>query len=97
MRNKIVISTLTAILAVGIITDANAQTTSTAKPEKMLKGMEKCYGIAKSGLNDCGTPSNSGCAGSSKIDGDKAAWIYVPKGTCNKIVGGSLKEGKEGK
>lgn len=98
MRNKVVISTLSAILAIGIANTADAQApASSTKAPKMLKGMEKCYGIAKAGLNDCGTPSNSGCAGSSKVDGDKAAWLYVPKGTCNKIVGGSLKEGKEGK
>ena len=50
---------------------------------------EKCYGIVKAGKNDCGGPSNS-CAATSKTDGDKGAWLYVPKGTCEKIVGGSL-------
>jgi uncharacterized membrane protein len=49
---------------------------------------EKCYGIAKAGLNDCQTASHS-CAGTSTKDMDKASWIYVPAGTCAKIVGGS--------
>lgn len=49
---------------------------------------EKCYGIAKAGMNDCQTATNS-CAGSSTKDGDGASWIYVPSGTCEKIVGGS--------
>jgi uncharacterized membrane protein len=94
MRKKIVATTLTAILALGIASAPQADQTSTGKPAKMLKGMEKCFGIAKAGLNDCGTETNSGCAGSSKVDGDKSAWLYVPKGTCNKIVGGSTKESK---
>jgi uncharacterized membrane protein len=51
--------------------------------------MEKCYGIAKAGKNDCQT-STSACAGTSKKDGQKDAWLYVPKGTCEKIVGGGL-------
>jgi len=49
---------------------------------------EKCYGIAKAGLNDCQTASHS-CAGASTKDNDRASWIYVPAGTCQKIVGGS--------
>jgi len=50
---------------------------------------EKCYGIAKAGLNDCQTASHS-CAGTSTKDMDHASWIYVPAGTCDKIAGGSL-------
>jgi uncharacterized membrane protein len=95
MRNKIVANTLTAILAIGLGSTAAADVPTGAPTHgKMLKGMEKCYGISKAGLNDCGTATNSGCAGSSKTDNDKDAWIYLPKGTCNKIVGGSTKEPK---
>lgn len=57
------------------------------------KAVEKCYGVAKAGHNDCAT-ANSSCAGTSTNDGQKDAWIYVPKGTCEKIVGGSLKSAK---
>jgi uncharacterized membrane protein len=49
---------------------------------------EKCYGISKAGKNDCQT-ANSSCAGTSKRDGQKDAWIYVPAGSCDRIVGGS--------
>ena len=52
--------------------------------------VEKCYGVVKAGQNDCQT-ANSACAGTSKSDGQKDAWIYVPQGACEKIVGGSLK------
>ena len=50
---------------------------------------EKCYGIVKAGKNDCETRMSS-CAGTSKRDNQKDAWIYVPKGSCDKVVGGAL-------
>jgi uncharacterized membrane protein len=51
--------------------------------------MEKCYGIVKAGKNDCQT-NTSACAGTAKKDGQKDAWLYLPKGTCEKIIGGTL-------
>lgn len=51
---------------------------------------EKCYGVAKAGKNDCQTAMSS-CAGTSKRDGQNDAWLYVPAGTCERIVGASLK------
>ena len=50
---------------------------------------EKCYGISKAGKNDCQTATSS-CAGTSKKDAQTDAWLSVPKGACEKIVGGSL-------
>jgi uncharacterized membrane protein len=50
---------------------------------------EKCYGIAKAGKNDCASTGNNSCGGTSKINGDPKAWIYVPEGYCERIVGGS--------
>lgn len=50
---------------------------------------EKCYGVAKAGKNDCQTATSS-CAGTSKKDRQGDAWLTVPKGTCEKLVGGSL-------
>ena len=49
---------------------------------------EKCFGIAKAGKNDCQT-ANSSCAGTSKRDQQGDAWIYMPTGACDKVVGGS--------
>ncbi|HVQ74491.1 MAG TPA: DUF2282 domain-containing protein [Candidatus Binatia bacterium] len=51
---------------------------------------EKCYGISRAGKNDCQTAVSS-CAGTSKRDGQKDAWIFVPAGSCERIVGGNLK------
>ena len=70
---------LFALNALGLAGAAYAE----AKPEK-------CYGVVKAGKNDCQT-SNSSCAGTSTKDGQKDAWIYLPAGTCEKVVGGSLK------
>ncbi len=52
---------------------------------------EKCYGIAKAGKNDCASTGNSSCAGTSKLNADPNAWIYVAEGYCERIVNGSLK------
>ena len=58
-------------------------------PEKPTYKYEKCFGVAKAGMNDCFFSANS-CAGTLAHDHDPAAWIYVPKGTCMKIAGGTL-------
>ncbi|WED21794.1 DUF2282 domain-containing protein [Vibrio sp. JC009] len=49
---------------------------------------EKCYGVAKAGKNDCATKSSS-CAGTSKEDFQKDAFIVIPKGLCDRLAGGS--------
>lgn len=50
---------------------------------------ERCYGVAKAGKNDCATASTV-CAGTAKQDDQKDAWVYVPKGTCEKLGGAAL-------
>jgi uncharacterized membrane protein len=80
----IVKSTLAGVLALGLgIVSTNALA---AKP-----GFEKCAGVVKAGMNDCGT-SKHACGGVATTDSDPEEWIYVPKGTCEKIVGATLKE-----
>jgi uncharacterized membrane protein len=54
--------------------------------------LEKCFGVVKAGKNDCQTATSS-CAGTSKKDAQSDAWISVPKGTCDKIVGGKTSAG----
>ena len=51
--------------------------------------MEKCAGVAKAGKNDCGTAKHS-CSGQASADRAADEWIYVPKGTCDKIAGGKV-------
>jgi uncharacterized membrane protein len=74
---------IASVLAVGLATLGGEAVAAKA-------GFEKCAGIVKAGMNDCGTSKHS-CAGQAKADGDPEEWIYVPEGTCEKIVGASLK------
>lgn len=50
-------------------------------------GFEKCAGIVKAGMNDCGNSRHS-CSGQASKDAQADEWLYVPEGTCKKIVGG---------
>lgn len=85
MKNSrtLIHSAVAGVLALGVIAAANA-----GPADKPKFSSEKCYGVIKAGKNDCQTAS-SACAGTSKQDGQKDAWIYLPKGSCEKIVGGS--------
>jgi uncharacterized membrane protein len=47
--------------------------------------MEKCFGVAKAGQNDCAAGAGTSCAGTSTADYQKNAWKLVPAGTCTKI------------
>ena len=52
---------------------------------------EKCAGIAKKGMNDCGAlDGKHKCAGQATADSEPNEWVYVPEGTCTKIVGGNV-------
>lgn len=83
MKTKTVVnSALASVFALGVM--AANQAIAADKPEK-------CYGVVKAGMNDCAAADGShSCAGQSKVDGDGGEWVYMPKGTCEKIVGGSL-------
>jgi uncharacterized membrane protein len=90
MKNKdhIVKATLISLLA---LSTSGAFLTNSFADEPTDD--EKCYGIAKAGMNDCHT-SKSDCAGTSTKDAQKDAYILLPKGTCIKIVNGSLTPSK---
>lgn len=56
------------------------------KPADAKKpAMEKCYGVAMAGKNDCAAGPGTTCAGTSKVDYQASAWKYVPAGTCTSI------------
>jgi uncharacterized membrane protein len=89
---------LAAAVAMALATQGKPVNAASPEMEKMMAEaaeaikagkIEKCYGVAKAGGNDCQTATAS-CAGSSTKDADKAAFIAVPKGTCERIAGGSL-------
>ena len=81
-NEQIIRAAVASLLALGV-TVASGQALA-AKGDN-----EKCAGIAKAGQNDCGT-SKSSCAGTASVDRDPEAWVFVPKGTCEKIAGGSI-------
>ena len=87
--NSIINSAFASLLAVGLA--AGASQALAAKGDN-----EKCAGIVKAGKNDCGTSKNA-CAGQVKADKDGEAWIYVPKGTCERIVGGHIQTSADAK
>lgn len=44
--------------------------------------MEKCFGVAMAGQNDCAAGAGTTCAGTSKVDYQGNSWKAVPAGTC---------------
>lgn len=48
----------------------------------MAEEMEKCFGVALAGQNDCAAGPGTTCAGTSKVDYQGNAWKLVPAGTC---------------
>ena len=58
---------------------------STAHSAEQAPAMEKCYGVALAGQNDCKAGPGTSCAGSSKTDYQGDAWKLVKAGTCTRI------------
>jgi len=83
-KTKLIIPAVAIAAVVGVMA-LNGNEAEAAKP-----GAEKCYGVAKAGKNDCGNVSGThGCAGQAATDGLWDEWVYLPKGTCDKIAGGT--------
>ena len=80
-RHALIIAAVGGLVALGV-----------AEAMGPKEGTEKCHGIVKAGKNVFGAIGH-GCAGQAKVDGDKNEWISLPKGTCERIVGGSLTPG----
>lgn len=84
--DKIIKSAITSVLSLSVIGNLVNPSAAMAAAEPKT---EKCYGIVKAGMNDCPTVNGS-CAGSAVKDNQADAFILLPKGVCNRIVGGSL-------
>ena len=67
-----------ASLALGLA--AGAAHAADAKP-----AMEKCYGVALAGKNDCAAGPGTSCAGTQKADYQGNSWKLVKAGTCTMI------------
>lgn len=70
-----------ALLALG----AGAATAQTHPTPQQMRDMDKCYGIARAGQNDCAAGPGTSCAGTSTRDYQGTAWKLVAKGTCTTI------------
>lgn len=77
-------SAIAGVLALGAVAGAAAADHSKD---------EKCAGIVKVGINDCTTSTNA-CGKQVQVDSHPEAWIWVPKGTCDKVVGGRITDVK---
>lgn len=86
-KKAAVSNAIAGILAIGTLLVAGPVQ---AVPEAPT-AWEKCAGITKAGMNDCGSlDGKHACAGQAASDNDPTEWVYVPEGTCTKIAGGSV-------
>jgi uncharacterized membrane protein len=81
MKTVLLNTAIGSVLALGVLA-GNAQAADD-------KATEKCYGVAKAAKNDC-AGANHACAGQSKGDAAGQEFLLLPKGTCERLVGGSL-------
>ncbi len=82
-HTRLLITTALATLTTGVLLPATASAADVKCAEQ-----ERCFGVARAGKNDCAT-ATSACAGTAKQDFMKDAWVYVPKGTCQKLASGA--------
>ena len=78
-RNSLYLFAVSSALA--LVGAATAGTANAADGDK-----EQCAGIIKAGKNDCATSKNQ-CHGHVESDAAPEAWIYLPKGTCERLAG----------
>ncbi len=96
MNRTLASATLAAAIGLALAAPAQAQSMG-GKPmtkeqkmtmERMVKNnLEKCYGIAARGKNDCAEGAHS-CVGQATRDRDPGSFVLVPKGDCQKFAGG---------
>ncbi len=83
-------TTKTAITSATLATSLAAAVTlislqASAAPKALEPGMDKCYGVALKGQNDCAAGPGTTCAGTQAVDYQPNSWKYVAKGTCETI------------
>jgi uncharacterized membrane protein len=81
LRSSLVAGSVAAAFGIAAATAAN----TVAAQDESEENMEKCYGVALAGENDCKAGPGTTCAGSSTIDYQSNAWTMVPEGTCTEI------------
>ena len=76
-----------SLLAITALTAGVATAADKAKDkmEADKPAVEKCYGVALAGKNDCKAGAGTSCAGTAKVDYQGNAFKNVPVGTCTTI------------
>ncbi|WP_242168632.1 MULTISPECIES: DUF2282 domain-containing protein [unclassified Pseudomonas] len=77
------LSAATLILALGSALSLSAMSNMAHADDAK---MDKCYGVAEAGKNDCAAGAGTTCAGTSKVKDQANAWKLVPAGTCGKTT-----------
>jgi uncharacterized membrane protein len=72
----------TMISALALASALGAALTTMSAPVAFGGEMEKCYGVALKGQNDCKAGEGTSCAGTSTVDYQGNSWKLVPKGSC---------------
>lgn len=80
-RTHIAAAALVALAAGAGMAQARSAGTGQAQPA----AMEKCYGVALAGKNDCAAGPGTTCAGTSVRDYQGNAWKHTAAGTCTSI------------
>jgi uncharacterized membrane protein len=83
MKSKVVITTATIAGSFAAALAMIAAAAAAPKPPQPT--MDKCFGVALKGDNDCAAGAGTTCAGTAAADYQGNAWKYVPKGTCATI------------
>lgn len=77
---------LASAVATALATQAFAGPLSEMEVKKAMDaGMEKCFGVALKGQNDCAAGPGTTCQGTSTMDYQGNAWKFVAGGTCAKM------------
>jgi uncharacterized membrane protein len=82
-RSTVTSAFLAGAMASALASMASASPLSDAEVKAAMDaGMEKCYGVALAGQNDCAAGPGTTCQGTSTVDYQGNAWKFVDGGTC---------------
>lgn len=90
MSNKL----LSAAVIAGALTMASSAMAGSGhdKMDHKHKKMEKCYGVAKAGHNDCGSSDGKHTCQGHSTETNEHEWLYLPAGICDKLENGMVKD-----
>jgi uncharacterized membrane protein len=93
-RSTLSAAALASAVAIALASVANAAPLTAAQVKAATdKGMEKCFGVALKGHNDCAAGPGTTCQGTSTVDYQGNSWKFVNGGTCTTM---QLPNGRHG-